>query len=106
MDAIMGKGTAHTARAPITVKPSGLPCQAELWLTKDGGVTKAATSGPVIFTSTGAVQSISFPVTMPSTWGDYLVYIDILADGMFIGAYIATEHVIIPDVVIGPPVWD
>ncbi len=105
MDAIMGKGTAHTATAPITVKPSGLLCQAELWLTKDAGVTKAATSGLKSFTSTGAVQNISFPVTMPSVWGDFLVYIDVFAEGMLIGAYVATEHVIIPDVIIGPPVW-
>jgi len=105
-DPIMAKGSEHGAVAPITVKPSGLSCEAELYLTADEGVTKGATSGPVTFTSIGAAQSISFPITMPSVWGDYEVYIDVYADGMLIGAYIATEHVTIPDVAIGEPVWD
>jgi len=103
---LMGKGTGHSAVAPITVQPSGLPCTAELYLTKNGGTTKAATSGVVSFTSTGAAQSIGFSITMPTAWGAYDVYIDIKANGMLIGAYVATEKVTIPDVGVGEPVWD
>ncbi len=105
-DPIMAKGSSRAATAPITVKPSGLSCEAELYLTKDGGATKAATSSPVSFVATGAAQPVSFPITMPSVWGDFEVYIDAFADGMLIGAFIATEHVTIPDVSIGEPVWD
>jgi len=105
-DPIMAKGSSRAASVPITVKPSGISCEAELYLTKDGGATKAATSGPVSFVSTGAAQPVSCPITMPSVWGDFEVYIDVFAGGMLISAFIATEHVTIPDVSIGEPVWD
>ena len=104
-DPIMAKSSSHGAVAPITVRPSGLYCEAELWLTKDAGTTKAATSGLVSFTSSGTAQSVSFSLTMPSAWGSYQIYIDVYADGMLIGAYVATDLVSIPDVSIGEPEW-
>lgn len=107
MDPIFGAGSAHSARIPLTVEPSGLPCQLELYLTPDGGVTKAATSGLVAFTSTGTQQNVSTgPITMPTDGVGYDVYIDIFADGMLIGSYVATEKVTIPSVVVGPPIWE
>ncbi len=83
-------GQTKTARAPITVKPAGLSCQAELYLG-----AKMATSGLKPFTSTGAEQSITFPLTMPSAAGTYPVYLDIFVAGQLIGAYQATEDVVI-----------
>lgn len=105
LDPVMGPGVVATAVAPITVSPSGLACNAELFLGPDEA-TKVATSGLRAFTSTGAPQSVSFPVTMPSPGGDaYHVYLDVYANGYLIVAYIATEDVIIPAGEVGPVTW-
>jgi hypothetical protein len=101
---VFGPGTVKTARAPVTVIPAGLNCQAEIFL----GLTdtnKAATSGKISFVSTGAAQTVTFPITMPMTPGQYNVYIDVWAEGYLLTAYIATEPVIIPSGTVGPPVW-
>jgi hypothetical protein len=106
LDPIMGPGSAATAIAPITVSPAGMSCSAELFLGPDE-VTKVATSGMRPFTSTGAPQSVSFPVTMPSPGGfAYHVYLDVYANGYLIVAYIATEDVIIPSGEVGPITWE
>lgn len=105
-DPIFGPSSAQAALAPITVSPSGLSCGAELYLTADGGATKAATSGLVPFTSTGASQSIRLPVTMPADGVEYEVYLDVYADGMLITAYVATESVIIPSATVAPITWE
>ncbi|GAI79140.1 unnamed protein product [marine sediment metagenome] len=106
LDPVMGPGSARTAVAPITVSPSGLNCEAELFLGPDEA-TKVATSGLVAFTSTGAAQSVSFPVTMPSPGGfAYHVYLDVFANGFPIVAYVATEDVIIPAGTVGPITWE
>jgi len=105
-DPLFGAGSSHGATIPITVEPGGLSCQLELYLTPDGGVTKAATSGLVSFTSTGAQQNVSAgPITMPAGGVAYDVYIDVFADGMLIGSYAATEKVTIPSVEITEPSW-
>ncbi|MDZ4247556.1 MAG: hypothetical protein U1D67_10630 [Dehalococcoidia bacterium] len=91
------QGQAKTAKARITVSPSGLSCSAELWLSKDG-TTKQATSGGKTFTSTGAPQDVSLPVTMPSGGWQYGVYLDVYVAGNLMGAYRGTEDVLIPSV--------
>ncbi len=88
-------GQVKTAVAPITVKPAGLNCETELYLVSNG--TKVATAGIKPFISTGAKQGIAFPITMPAP-GIYPVYLDVAAQGMLIGAYKATEDVIIAGV--------
>jgi len=93
-------GELKTARAPITVQPSGLSCQAELYLVS-GGVS-VATSGLKPFTSTGAAQDITFPITMPGASGTYAVYLDIFVSGTLIAAYKATEDVVIAAPLIDP----
>ena len=85
-----------TARAPVTVEPSGLSCQVELALMSNGA--KAAMS-VVPLTSTGVGQPVSLPITMPGVEGTYPVHIDILVEDLLVGAYKATE-----DVVIAPAV--
>lgn len=104
-DPIFGAGSAHSATAPITVAPSGLSCGAELWLGPTEA-TKTVTSGLIPFTSTGAAQSISFPVTMPTVDGvAYKVFVDVYADGILLVSYVATEDVIIPSATVGPITW-
>lgn len=82
---------SKVAKTPITIKPSGLSCNAELYLVSNGA--KIATSGIKTFTSTGSKQDISFPITMPDVEGIYPVYLDIITEGILIGAYKAIEDV-------------
>ena len=105
VDPLLAKGSSHAAVAPITVSPAGLSCKGELWLTTNG-TTKNATSGMVSFTSTGAQQSVRFPVTMPTVAGEFSVYLDIYTDSLLIGSYIATESVVCPGVEIGIITWE
>ncbi|MBA7628106.1 hypothetical protein ES703_35576 [subsurface metagenome] len=106
LDPIMAPGDSRTAVAPIIVLPSGLSCNAELFLGPDAA-TKVATSGMRAFTSTGAAQAVRFPVTMPSPGGfAYHVYIDVYANGLLFVAYFATEDVIIPSGEVGPITWE
>ncbi len=85
--------SSHIARAPITVKPAGLICTAELYLVSNA--IKVASSGEVPFTSIGGAQSVSFPITMPGVEGTYKVYIDVFSAGGLIGAFVAREDVVI-----------
>lgn len=87
-------GEAKTAIAPITISPAGLSCEVELFLGPDE-LTKLATSGRIPFTSTAVAQDISFPVTMPEVEGTYPVFLDVFVAGQLIGAYKATEDVVI-----------
>jgi hypothetical protein len=68
-------GSSHIERVPFTVTPSMIAYTAELYLGRDSS-TKAATSGPAAFTSTGAAQVLNLPVVMP-TAGTYHVYVRI-----------------------------
>ncbi len=96
LDPLFAAGEARTAIATLPVKPEGLACTAELWLTRDG-TTKDATSGEIPFTSTGLDQSINCPVTMPVGEGyEYAVRLDIRANGVLLMAFVADETVIIP----------
>jgi hypothetical protein len=99
-DPVFAAGTSKTAKATLTVSPSGIACTAELWLTKDG-TTKNATSGAIAFTSTGASQQINLPVTMPVGGYSYNVMLDIVAGGIIQGQYQATEDVLVP--LVGTP---
>ncbi len=97
VDPVFGPGEARTAIATFPVKPAGLACTAELWLSRDGGATKDATSGEIPFTSTGVDQSVSLPVSMPVDGGfAYTVLIDPKVEGVPIPGYIADEEVVIP----------
>lgn len=105
LDPIMFPGEAQTGIAPITVTPSGLSCEAELWLGPTAA-TKSATSGKIAFSSTGAAQSVRFPITMPAGGATYHVYVDCYVEGILLVAYIATEDVIIPSATVGPIIWE
>jgi len=101
---IFTPGISKTAVAPITVKPAGLSCNAELFLGPDDA-TKVATSGKKSFTSTGVQQSINLPITMPTNGASHHVYVDVFVNGYRIAAYQATEDVTIPSGTIGPITW-
>lgn len=105
LDPVMAPGVSRTAIAPITVSPSGLACEAELFLGPNDA-TKVATSGKKAFTSTGTSQSVNLPVTMPTAGGvAYHVYLDVFASGYRILAYQAKEDVVIPAGEVGPITW-
>ncbi|MBA7475072.1 hypothetical protein ES707_10437 [subsurface metagenome] len=92
-------GEVKTAIAPMS-NPTGkgFSYSAELYL----DVTKAASSGVISFyLAAGETRNISFPVTMPQAEGTYPVYLDVFVVGELVGAYQATE-----DVVIGRPTLD
>lgn len=106
LDPVMAPGVSRTAVAPITVSPSGLSCQAELFLGPNDA-TKVVTSGLKAFTSTGVAQPVRLPVTMPTAGGvAYHVYLDIFVNGYRLLAYTATEDVIIPAGEVGPITWE
>ncbi len=100
-DPIFAPGESRVALVTFPVKPAGLNCTVELWLSSDG-VTKDATSGPIPFVSTGVDQGIECPVTMPAGGYNYQVLIDRVVEGAPVPGYIADEAVTIPWV--GPPV--
>lgn len=87
-------GESKTAIAPITVSPSGLSCEAEVFLGPDEA-TKVATSGRIPFASTGYSQNVRLAIAMPSAEGTYHVFIDVYAEGLLIAAYQAIEDVVI-----------
>ncbi|MBA7628105.1 hypothetical protein ES703_35575 [subsurface metagenome] len=92
-------GEVKTAIAPVTVQPSGLSCEAEVFLGPNE-LTKVATSGLIPFVSTGVSQGVRLPVPMPTVEGTYHVYIDVYAEGLLIAAYQALEDVIVQEAAI------
>lgn len=106
-DPVFAPGITKTARAPITISPGGLSCQAELFLATSPTSAKAASSGLKPFSSTGSQQIVSLPVTMPSIGGaTYKVYLDVYVEGYLFLAYVATEDVIIPSGSVAPIIWE
>ena len=104
-DPVFGPGEVKTAKAPITVSPAGLACEAELFLGPNES-TKVATSGIVTFISTGLQQQVGLPVSMPAGGAIYHVYLDLYAGGYLLAAFQATEDVTIPSGSVGPITWE
>jgi len=90
-------GQSKNAVVPVTVQPSGLSCEIEVFLGPND-TTKVATSGLLPFTSTGSQQGIVAPITMPSASGTYHVFIDVYSGDFLIAAYQAIEDVVIAPV--------
>jgi len=84
-------GALATAKVRITVSPAGLASQVVLAL----ATMVPVVSRTVSFTSTGAEQEITIPITMPAATGQYGVWLDILVSGIVIRQYVGTEAVTI-----------
>ncbi|MDD5510516.1 MAG: hypothetical protein PHI12_06895 [Dehalococcoidales bacterium] len=98
-DVLILPGTVKNPGAAFPVSPAGMACTGELYLSKDGGVTKAATSGAIEFTSTGVNQTVTFPITVPAPGGyAYQAYLVIMSEGQVLGQYIGTDKVNVPSV--------
>jgi hypothetical protein len=97
-------GSARTANLSVTVIPSGISAQIEIWLGPDVN-TKTVTSGKVPFTSTGVAQQLAVPITMPTAPGTYNVFIDLYISGFILTAYEATSPVVVVSGTAGQPVW-
>lgn len=98
--------SSKTAVAPVTVVPSGLSCVARLTLSINVSGTPVAATVDVQFTSTGAAQNVSLPITFPAAVGVvYKVLLDILYSGSVMVGYIGTDDIVIPSATVGPIVW-
>lgn len=105
-DPVFAAGEMKTAVAPITILPSGLNCEVELFLGSDDQ-TKVASSGLISFISTGSQQMVSIAIQMPSPGGAlYHVYLDVSVEGTPILGAQGIEDVIIPTGSVGPIVWE
>jgi len=105
IDPVLAPGATKTVIVPVTVKPAGMACEIEVFLGPNS-TTKIVTSGRKPFTSTGASQNVTCPVTMPTEGGAaYHVFIDVYTGGFLFLAGKATEDVVIPGGSIGPVTW-
>jgi hypothetical protein len=99
-------GSTHTASVSITVVPTGLTMQLEVWLASSPtSTTKIVTSGLRSFTSTGAAQTVTAPVTMPVAGGPYTVNIDVFYGGVEVAGFQGTDTISTLGVSIGPITW-
>lgn len=87
-------GETKTAIVPVTVKPSGLSAEVELFLGPDD-LTKVATSGRKPFVSTASQQQVSLPVIMPTYEDTYKVFLDVYVGGALTAGFVASEDIVI-----------
>lgn len=99
-----GTGQATQATVPVTLKPANLACDLELFIGPDPA-TKLATSGKIRFTSTGANQNITAPITMPAAGATYHVYVDLWYGTLLVGSYISNQDINVIEGIIGPIIW-
>jgi hypothetical protein len=90
---ILEAGIAKTATVQVQVQPANIISSIELWLGPDEN-TKIATSGKVSFISTGNMQSVNIPITMPN-YGVYYVYLDLYTLDTLIASFIGEDMVIV-----------
>jgi hypothetical protein len=102
-------GAAKTAKLTLTLDASlvGLALTAELFLSEDGGVTKAVTGGTKSFTA-ALSQLFTYAITMPTgvnAPGDYKAYFDVYYQGAMLIGFQDVNDVIIPGGSVTPIVW-
>jgi len=93
-----------TARVPVTIDVTGVPCEIEVWLGASE-TSQAVTSGKIPFTSTGAVQNITAPVTMPEAGGIYKAFVDLYLNDSLVGRYVDVNEIAIASGTVGPIEW-
>ena len=102
---IFGPSVTKSPTIPVDISPAGLNSTLEIFIGPND-TTKVATSGQIPFVSSGNVQQIVAPITMPAEGGAaFHVYVDVDVEGTPLVSLIATEDVIIPSGSIGPVDW-
>lgn len=101
---VFAPGAAKVAKVPVTVVPAGVPCELEIFIGPNPTI-KTTTSGKIAFTSTGAAQNINCPIAMPTTAGQYHVYVDLTSGGYLLAAYVDLNDIAILSGSVGPIVW-
>lgn len=92
---IFGAGTSQTAKARITVKPEGLNCGVELWLSINDTTQDARAAAS--FISTGSEQEIPFSIVMPTNKGyKYHINLDITVGAMLLAAFEDVNSIVLP----------
>jgi hypothetical protein len=104
-DNIFTPGSVKTAKFSFA-DPSlvGLALTLELYMSKDGGVTKATTTGAQSFTC-AATNPFSLSITMPTAAGDYKAYIAVSYQGTVIEGFVDTNDELITSGTITPITW-
>lgn len=85
-------GATKTVITGVTVTPSGLPCQLEVFLGASIMV-KAATTGKIDFVSTGMYQTIYSSIVLPQTVGLYHVYVNVWCGTTLLTTYMSPNDV-------------
>ena len=97
---------SKTATVAITVSPSGVACQGELWIAAQSAPnTKIATSGLKAFTSTGSAQNVTFPITMPASGGPFVINFDVYVGGVDAFGFVGNDTIALISATIGPITW-
>jgi len=97
-------GAQKTATLPITFPAIGA-CQIEMFMSSDGGTTKATTSGKIAFNPTGAAQNVAFSIKMPAAGGIYKAFGEVSFGGAVVWGFYDVEDIAIPVGTVGPIVW-
>ncbi len=85
-------GSSHSATIPIANPTGGgFDYTAILYL----GVNQAAMDEVLFHLDAGESKDITFDVVMPTTLGEYPVYISVFSGGALIGHYQASENIVI-----------
>jgi hypothetical protein len=102
---IFNPGAVHTAKFSFA-DPSlvGLALSLELFLSLDGGKTKAATTGPQPFTC-AATNPFTLSITDPAAAGAYIPYVAISYGGVVVETLVDSNTILITGGSITPIVW-
>ena len=103
--------TTHVVHVPVeNPTPQSYTYTLEVYLALSEAGTKVATGSTTFTLGGGQSDTEDISLTMPDyAGGPYSVYIDAKVAGVVVGAYIATETVMVevtPQVIIHPITWD
>jgi len=99
-------GRASIATVPIKVVPSGLSSSVGVVLTSDAAGNNAVLqTSQKTFTSTGALQNVQVPVTIPVTGGFFYVWVSVQISGISVGIWSQGDTLIAQSVEVGTIIW-
>ena len=82
----------------------GVALSLELYMSNDGGVTKATTTGAQAFTC-AATNPFTLSITMPTAAGDYKAYITVSYQGAIIEGFVDGNDELITAGTITTIIW-